>query len=73
MATREGQFVEVEITFECPQKHEIKRTFTHVAAPGGHRIVENQMFDLPCSICGWSDSLRGSQSLAITIRRECTM
>jgi hypothetical protein len=37
------RFVEVEITLDYPNKHEIKRIFSHVAAPGGHRIVENQI------------------------------
>jgi hypothetical protein len=73
VAARESRSVEVAIIFECPNKHEIKRKFTHVAAPGGHRIVENQVFDLTCLICGWSGSLRGNQRLAIKIRKERTL
>jgi hypothetical protein len=67
------RFVEVEISFDYPNKQEIKRIFSHVAAPGGYRIVENQIFNLTGSQCSWGDSRRESQSLAIKIRKAGIM
>jgi len=62
------KFVTIDITFECLRGHPIELGFLHLQEPGGHRLIEEQLFDLTCPVCGWTGSKRGSEAKAIKAR-----
>lgn len=60
--------VTIAITFDCPKGHEIVRTFPHIQAPGGHRIIEGQAFEaLECPACGWKGTKRGNEAKGMKV------
>lgn len=59
LMAHDGNIVEIEITFECPNGHAIRINFTHIQRKGSLREIEEQTFDLTCWECGWKGSKLG--------------
>jgi predicted RNA-binding Zn-ribbon protein involved in translation (DUF1610 family) len=63
-----GKCVTIAITFECPNGHEIVRTFSHTQSTRGYRQIQEQAFeDLVCPVCGWKGTKRGIQGKGIKV------
>ena len=57
--------VTLELTFECPNKHQVKALISHIQSYGASRLIDKQEFDLHCSHCDWRGKRSGSSRISL--------
>jgi len=57
--------VEMKVGFSCANGHEIVRNFTNILGGNSQRLLDEQIFSLICSHCGWRVDRKGSERTSL--------
>jgi hypothetical protein len=62
-----GELVTLEVTFLCPNSHEIKVAFPHFQSPNAHRVLETIPFSVQCPLCKWEGVLKWNRHISVRV------